>query len=68
MSMKYLNIWDDEHIATTLYRETDKGRRPIAYFNREQDLLIIDTHRFDVRDLPEYVRKFVRKNGTKDKH
>lgn len=64
----YLNIWDDEHIATTLYRETEKGRKPIAYYNREQSLLIIDTDRFDARDLPEYVRRFIRKNGVESKH
>ena len=65
---RYLNIWDDEHTATTLYRETDKGRKPIAYFNREQALLIIDTKRFDARDLPSYVRRFIRENGTDNKH
>lgn len=65
--MKYSHAWDDENVAATLYRETEKGKKPIAYFNREQDLLIIDTHRFDARDLPEYVRRLMRRNGTKDK-
>lgn len=67
MQTEYVTAYDSENLARTLYRASGEQKKPIAYYDTQTEILIVDVRKIDKRDLPDYLRKFISR-GIKDKH